>query len=432
MAACYLDWNASAPLWPEVREAVVQCLSSTGNPSSVHQFGRAQRRLVEDARAAVLELVGLGSPLHQTGAARPPRAASSFAPDSDVAPNIAPESTPLGLPAPQVIFTSGATEAASLALYGLRPKQDGTFRPGDSVALIGATEHPCLHQAAATWWGTAVETCPVQASGLIDLDWLRARLSPAARAAGAPPVSLVAVQAANNETGVLQPIAELASLAHDAGAFFLCDAVQAVGKIPFSARALGVDALLLSAHKLGGLAGCGALVLCPSLPAPTLAAGGWLPLAPLTAGGGQERGLRGGTQNTVGIHAFGVAARRAQTALVASPPPSDWRPQLESLMRAAVPSVRIYGEDAPRLPNTICFAVAGKDQQGLMMRLDLSGFALSAGSACSSGKVAPSPVLLAMGEAPERAREALRLSFGPLTPWQDLTACVQAWAQAVS
>lgn len=354
----YLDYNATAPVLPAAAEAVEAALRQPGNPSSVHGFGRAARAAMEDAREAVARLVG-----------------------------VAPA---------QVVFTSGGTEAAALALHAYR------HRP----AVVSAIEHPCVLEALPD-----AERLPVDRHGVADLDWLAARLR------RDPVPAVVAVMLANNETGVLQPVAEVAALARAAGAAVFCDAVQGPGKVAVDFFALGVDLLTLSAHKLGGPQGVGALVVR----APET-------LAPLVVGGGQERGRRGGTQNGPGIAGFGAAAR-AIAAGECVPCLTDLRDRLESGIRRLAPQAVIWGEGAARLPNTTCVGLPGIDQQRALMALDLAGVAVSAGSACSSGKLAPSHVLTAMGAAPAEAREAIRVSLGWRSSAADVDAFLEVWGR---
>ncbi|WP_029031378.1 cysteine desulfurase family protein [Salinarimonas rosea] len=355
-ARTYLDWNATAPLREAAARALVEALARTGNASSVHAEGRAARAALEGARAEVARLVDA--------------------------------------PADAVIFTSGGTEANALALSpGLGP----VGAPRAEALLVGAGEHPCVldgHRFAPD----AVERIPLSADGIVDLGWLEARL-----AALAPRRAIVSLQLANGETGVIQPVAEAARIAHAHGAAIHTDAVQAPGRIAVSIRELGVDALTLSAHKLGGLQGAGALVLASSAVA----------VDSLLRGGGQERGHRAGTESVPAVVAFGAAARAAREGL------ADEGARLAALgrafaaaIRARAPGAVIFGEGAPRLPNTLLFAVPGLRAETALIAFDLGGVALSSGSACSSGKVKRSHVLDAMGVDPALAEGALRVSWG--------------------
>jgi len=351
----YLDYNATAPVLPVAAEAVAEALRAGGNPSSVHGVGRAARARMEDAREAVAHLV----------AARPD----------------------------QVIFTSGGTEAVALALHGF----------AGAPALVSAIEHPCVLEALP-----GAERIPVSSDGVVDLAWLAERLE------RGPAPAVVAVMLANNETGVVQPVAEVAALARKVGALVFCDAVQGPGKITVDLDGLGVDFLVLSAHKMGGPQGIGALIA--RVPESVTA---------LVRGGGQERGRRGGTQNTPGIAGFGAAARRCTPLLPAL------RDRLEAGIRRIAPQAIIWGEGAARLPNTTCVGLPGIDQQRQLMALDLAGVAVSAGSACSSGKVAPSHVLTAMGASADQARQAVRVSLGWATRAEDIDRFLDAWVRLV-
>lgn len=351
----YLDHNATTPLRPEVVPAMAECLAQTGNPSSVHGYGRAARRRVEEARRQVAALVGAC--------------------------------------AEDVIFTSGGTEANTLALRGCnRPR-----------VLVSAVEHDSVLKAADA------EHIPVDADGIVDLGALEALLDGDARPA------VVSVMLANNETGVLQPVAEVAAMARARGALVHCDASQAAGKIPVVMAELGVDLLTLSAHKLGGPQGVGALVVS-----------GELALLPQLAGGGQERGRRAGTENVAGIVGFGVAAEQAASGL-------DWvaalRDDLERRAQALVPESRVMGAAAARLPNTTCLSLPGMTSDIQVMALDLAGVAVSAGAACSSGKVHSSHVLAAMKVPAEHAGSAIRVSLGWNSTAAEVERFLAAWGE---
>jgi cysteine desulfurase len=353
----YLDFNATAPMPDCVTDAVLAAMRQTGNPSSVHAYGRRARALLETARSEVARLVG-----------------------------VAPE---------QVVFTSGATEANILALRGC----------GRSRVLVSAIEHESILTAVAD-----PAIIPVDTAGRIDLGALERLLAEATAPA------IVAVMLANNETGVVQPVAEAAALAHAAGALFHCDAVQAPGRIAVDFAALDVDMMSLSAHKLGGPKGVGALITRRD---PTLQA--------LQPGGGQERGLRGGTENLPGIAGFGAAARWARECLGRAGAVAALRDDMERRVRAAVPSVRIFGAEAPRLCNTSCIGLAGLAAETQVMALDLAGVAVSAGAACSSGKVKSSHVLEAMGADADLAGSAIRISLGPTTTGAEIDRFVDTW-----
>ncbi len=345
----YLDANATEPLRPEARDAVLAALDLTGNPASVHAQGRAARRVVEDARE---------------------RLAARF--------NAA---------AARLIFCSGGTEADALAIHGLSSGRR---------MLIGATEHDAVRAAAP-----AAETLPVDHRGVIELDALADALADRRPA-------LVCLMLANNETGVLHPIAEAAALCRHHGAWLHVDAAQAAGRIPLDFAVLGANSLALSSHKLGGPAGIGALLLDPDADAA---------LRPLLRGGGQERGRRGGTPPVAAIAGFAAAA----SALQMAPPTLRDRAEQAAVACGAL----VAGADAPRLPNTTCLILPGVPAQTQLIALDLDGIAVSAGAACSSGKVSASHVLTAMGLA-EQAGQAIRVSL----PWNATQAHIDAFAEA--
>jgi len=364
----YLDWNATALLRPEARAAMLAAMDVFGNPSSIHAEGRAARGLIEAARRQVAALVGAE-----------PR---------------------------NVTFTSGGTEANGLAL------QPALETGGDKAArerlLISAVEHPSV-RCGGSFPARAVAEVPVTADGIVDLGALERVLA----AAGRPLVSLML---ANNETGVIQPVAEAARVAHARGALLHCDAVQATGKIAVDFNALGVDLMTLSAHKLGGPAGVGALIVADDV---TLAA--------RQRGGGQERGRRAGTENLAGIVGFGVAAEIAAAELDAMAALPALRDELERRALAAIPEAFVFGREARRLANTSCLALPGVSSELQVMALDLAGVAVSAGSACSSGKVQPSHVLRAMGADAATAGSAIRVSLGWQSGAEDVERFLEAW-----
>ncbi|MBV9236333.1 MAG: cysteine desulfurase [Xanthobacteraceae bacterium] len=372
----YLDWNATAPLRPEARAAMAAAMDVVGNPSSVHAEGRAGRRLVEDAREQVAALVGAA-----------PR---------------------------NVIFTSGGTEANALALTpGLQQDESGA----PARLLMSTIEHPSV-RSGGRFAAVAQEDIPVTGVGVVDTDWLAHRL---AELSGSR--SLVSLMLANNETGVVQPVAAVAEAIHAHGGLLHVDAVQAAGKISCDINALGADLLTVSAHKLGGPKGVGALILADE----------GLHLAdPLLKGGGQEGGRRAGTENVLGIAGFGAAAQAARASL-----PDDGarmaagRDRLEARVREIAPETVIFGADAPRLPNTTLLAMPGIRAETALIALDLEGVAVSSGSACSSGKVAPSHVLAAMGVPPELALGAIRVSLGPITTDDEIEMFLKAWTKRV-
>ena len=364
----YLDWNATTPLRPEARQAMTAAWELSGNPSSVHTEGRQARRLIEDARAAVATAVG-GRP-------------------SDV------------------VFASGGTEANALALTpGLRR---GAGAPVLRL-LVSAIEHASVLSGGRLLPDT-IATIKVTSSGLVDIDHLRAQLSDG-------PPALVSVMLANNETGAIQPLMEVARIVHEAGGLLHVDAIQAFGKIPFDIKAMGADLATLSAHKIGGPKGVGAVVLAEDV-------GG---LAPLLRGGGQELGRRAGTENVAGISAFGAATKAAMAALEADAEHlQGLKDRLEGGLKQT-PGMLVFCEDAPRLPNTTLFTVPGLRAETAVIGFDLAGIAVSSGSACSSGKVQPSHVLDAMGLGRELAQGAVRLSLGWSTSDADIELTLKAW-----
>ena len=352
-AFVYLDHNATSLLRPAAFDAMAEALRAGGNPSSVHRAGRAARARVKAARRQVAELVG-------------------------------------ALPA-EVTFTSGGTEANNLALSG----------SGRRRMLVSAIEHDSVLRAA-----TNTELVAVGGNGVVDLAALEKML----RSSREP--ALVSVMFANNETGVLQPIADVVRLASKAGALVHCDAVQGAGKLPIDLHALGVDYLSLSAHKLGGPTGVGALVVRSGAP---LIAG--------QLGGGQELNRRAGTENVAGIAGFGAAAAAARSGLDVA----GLRDRMERALLAAAPQARVFGAEAPRLPNTTCISMPGVKAETQVMALDLAGVCVSAGAACSSGKVTRSSVLLAMGVDATMADSALRISLGWDSGAGDIERLIEAW-----
>jgi cysteine desulfurase len=364
----YLDWNATAPLRPEAKAAMAEAWELAGNPSSVHAEGRLARRLVEKARAAVAAAVGAV-----------PR---------------------------NVIFTSGGTEANALAL-GPGAKRAGS--PPVRRLLVSAVEHASVG-TGGRFAPELVGRIGVTPDGVIDLHELRSRI-----ADGSP--ALVSIMVANNETGAIQPISEAAAIVHQAECLLHVDAIQAFGKIPLNINELGADLVSLSAHKIGGPKGVGALV----------AAEGVAGMEPLLRGGGQERGHRAGTENVVGIAGFGAAVSAAIGQLEVEGPRSEGlRSYLERGLKQTAGAI-IFSEGAPRLPNTTLFTVPGLRAETAVIGFDLAGIAVSSGSACSSGKVQPSHVLEAMGFGPKIAQGAVRLSLGWSTSETDIDRCLEAW-----
>ncbi|MCW5734419.1 MAG: cysteine desulfurase [Enhydrobacter sp.] len=351
-AFAYLDHNATSPVRPAVLDAMLEALGAGGNPSSVHRAGRAARGRVDAARRQVAALAG-------------------------------------ALPS-EVIFTSGGTEANNIAVACTHRER----------ILVSAVEHESVLKAVPR-----AEIIPVDRNGVVDLAALERML------AGSEP-ALVSVMFANNETGVLQPIAEIVRLARVAGALVHCDAVQAAGKVPLDLHRLGVDYLSLSAHKLGGPTGVGALAVRADAP-----------FASDRKGGSQESNRRAGTENVAGIVGFGAAAEASRDGLdVAS-----LRDRIEIGLRAIAPTATVYGAGVPRLPNTTCISMPGVKAETQVMALDLAGVCVSAGAACSSGKVTRSSVLTAMGVDPAEAATAIRISSGWNTVSEDIDCLIAAW-----
>ena len=364
----YLDWNATTPLRPEARAAMVAAHDLVGNPSSVHAEGREARRLIESARAALAAAVG-GRPRN-------------------------------------VIFTSAGTEANALALApGLKRSSGAAVQR----LLVSAVEHASV-LAGGRFPIDAVSRIGVTRSGVVDLDDLRAQL------ASGPP-ALVSIMAANNETGAVQPVAKAAHIVHEAGGLLHVDAIQALGKIPFDINLVGADLATFSAHKIGGPKGIGALVIAEDV----------IGLEPLLRGGGQELSRRAGTENVAGIAGFGAAISAAVQAL-----PEDaarlvkLRNRLEKELREIAPTT-VFSDGIERLPNTTLFTAPGLKAETAVIGFDLEGIAVSSGSACSSGKVQPSHVLLAMGVGLAAAQGAVRLSLGWSTQEADINRAIEAW-----
>ena len=354
----YLDHNATTPVLPQAAAAMADALARTGNPSSVHRFGRLVRRSVDEARESVAALAGVS--------------------------------------AANVVFTSGGSEANNLALRGVADR-----------AFVSAVEHASVLDAVPD-----ADVIPVDGNGVVDRAALKEIL------AGLDGTAVVSVMLANNETGVIQPVAEIAEIVHAAGALFHCDAIQAAGKRPVDMRDLGADLMSLSAHKFGGPQGIGALVVRDGLDP-----------EPLIRGGGQERRRRAGTENVPGIVGFGVAAQHAQDAANDySAKLTGLRDDMERRLLAAAPDAVIHGAGVERLANTSCIGLPGVSGEIQVMTLDLAGVAVSAGSACSSGKVTPSHVLSAMGRDDEAARSAVRVSLGAETKAEQIDRFVEVWS----
>lgn len=353
----YLDWNATAPLRPEAAAAMTAALALRGNPSSVHRWGRAARQQLESARESVARLIGA-----------------------------APEG---------VIFTSGGTEANHLALLG----------SGRERILVSAVEHGSVLQAVAS-----AEIVAVDGNGIVNLEALRQQLAADLRPA------VLSVMIANNETGVIQPVQEIARIAHAHGALFHCDAVQGAGRLPLTVAETGADLVSLSAHKLGGPFGVGALVVT-----------GGADVIPTIRGGGQERGRRAGTENLPGIAGFAAAAEAGAAGLAEYDGVRRLRDKLETAALAAIPDAMVIGIEVPRLPNTTALALPGVKAETQVIALDLDGVMVSAGAACSSGKVGPSHVLAAMGLPADLAAGTIRVSLGWTTTEEDIAHFLDAW-----
>ncbi len=365
----YLDYNASAPIRPEVADSINLAINRCGNPSSIHEAGRIARQEVEKARAAVASLV--------SGNSR------------------------------SVTFTSGATEANNQILVGTAEKNQSI-----DVIITSSIEHPSL-LIPATTASIPCRLVPVGNEGTIDLNVLADLLAQHEGRA------LVSIMWANNETGVIQPIEEAAELAHRFGALFHSDAAQAVGKIPVDMARTGVDALSISAHKLGGATGVGAVVVRPGID-----------LKPLIRGGGQENRLRAGTENVPGIVGFGTAAALAKSDIVESSSISSLRNRMEAAISSiGGGDITVHGKRSPRLPNTSCISTRLIRSETQVIALDLAGCAVSSGAACSSGKVERSHVLTSMGLPESKVKTAIRISLGWGTTQEDVDQLVGAWSK---
>ncbi|WP_315832497.1 cysteine desulfurase family protein [Bradyrhizobium prioriisuperbiae] len=364
----YLDWNATTPLRPEARAAMAAAWDIAGNPSSVHTEGRLARKLVEEARASVAAALGAD-----------PR---------------------------NVVFTSGGTEANGLALApGLRDARGAAVER----LIVSAIEHASV-LAGGRFPADRIARLAVTVDGVVDLDDLRRLL------ASGPP-ALVSVMLANNETGAIQPIAEIADIVHAAGGLLHVDAIQALGRIDCHINRLNADLLALSSHKVGGPKGVGALVVRDGIVLP----------GPLIKGGGQEQNRRGGTENVPGIAGFGAAVNAAMAAERDEAANMErLQARLETGLRAHGGAV-IFGEGVRRLPNTTLFSAPGLKAETAVIAFDLEGIAVSSGSACSSGKVTPSHVLAAMGVPADMAQGAIRLSTGWNTTESEVDRVLEAW-----
>jgi len=370
----YLDWNATAPLHPAAREAIMRAIDVFGNPNSVHGEGRAARAAIEGARRKVALLTGADPS--------------------------------------NVIFTSGATEAANMVLT---PE----FNMGRTPLKLGrlyfsAVEHLAVREGGRFPKDSTTEI-PVTEAGVVDLNALAALLEVHDKSTGLP---VVAIMLVNNETGIVQPVEEAARIAHAHGGLFIVDAVQAAGRLPIEIERIGADFMIISSHKIGGPKGAGALITRGEALMPKA----------LIRGGGQEKGHRSGTQNSLSLIGFGAAAEAAlenlgeRNAAIAA-----LRDRLEAGMRAAASDVIIHGAGGPRVANTIFFTLPCLKAETGQIAFDLEGVALSAGSACSSGKVGESHVLTAMGRDPKLG--ALRISLGFSTTDEDIDRAIAAFAK---
>jgi len=362
----YLDYNATALIRPEARHAVIEAMQA-GNPSSVHYEGRQARAQMDTARR---DIAGFCN------------------------------ATPEGL-----IFTSGGTEACNMAAK-LSAAPAGTV----GRLLVSAIEHVAVSKAASAQ-GLSVEILPVTANGVVDMAALEVALQD-------PTPALACVMLANNETGVVQPIADISEKLRAHGSLLFVDAVQAAGKMAIDVQALGCDAMSLSGHKLGAPMGVGALWVRDGLVSPAH-----------VLGGGQELGRRAGSENILGIVAFAAAAKASAAALSAFAAMAQWRDEMENQLRAAFPAVAVFGAEAPRLANTSCFSLPGLSSEMLVMALDLAGISVSAGSACSSGKVSRSHVLDAMGVSDDLSTGVIRASFGWASRAEDGATLVETWCR---
>lgn len=370
MTRHYLDHNATAPLRPEVIEAVSIAMARDGNSMSVHEEGRRARKTVEDAREAVRAL--------------------------------------LNAPVNGVIFTSGGTEAIHYALHGCVKSHNVKH------IFVSALEHSAV-PANAAMTGAAVETIPATSAGVVDLERLRARLTGYdVKCDGG---FLVCLMYANNETGVIQPVREAAEITHEAGGLLFCDAAQAAGKIPVNFVMCGADIMSVTGHKFGGPIGVGALIAGPNLP-----------LEPVMRGGGHEENRRAGTHNVPAIAGLGIAANMASDSLARAGEISVLRDQMQEAASEA--GAIIWGADSPRLPGTLSLSAHGFSGATQMMTMDLAGIAISSGAACSSGKTKPSPVLTAMGATQDEASSAIRVSLGWNSTKENAAAFIREWPAA--
>lgn len=366
----YLDYNATTPVRPEVIDAVCEAMRTIGNSSSVHAEGRGARAIVEDAREKLRAMINA--------------------------------------PVNGVIFTGGGTEAIHYA-------QHGAVRAGSVKRIfVSAIEHAAVPGNAATT-GVPVETIPAKPSGVADLDWLRDRLKnyDAKREGG----FLVCLMYANNETGVIQPVAEAAEIAHEKGGLLFADAAQAAGKVPVNFVMSGADLMAVTAHKFGGPIGVGALIAGPNLP-----------LEPVMRGGGHESNRRAGTHNVPALAGLGKACELAGDCLAKAPKIAAMRDRMQAAAEEA--GATVWGKSETRLPGTLSLSAPGFTSQTQLMAMDLAGIAISSGSACSSGKTKPSHVLSAMGAGDDLASCGIRVSLGWNSKEEDADAFIREWPQA--
>ncbi len=370
MTRHYLDHNATAPVRPEVIDVVVSAMAAAGNALSVHEEGRRAHKIVEDAREQVRSLVNA--------------------------------------PVNGVVFTSSGTESIHYVLHGAAAAHN-LHR-----IFISAIEHPAVAANAQTT-GVAVETIPVNSAGVVDLDQLREQLRAYRQSNGG--AFLVSLMFANNETGAIQPVAEAAAIIHEFDGLLFSDAAQAVGKIPVNFVMSGADMMSFTGHKFGGPLGVGAVIAGPNLP-----------LDPVLRGGGQEMNRRAGTTNTPGLAGLGKACALARESLARA----DEIARLRNEMQAAVMNAgaKVWSTEAERLPGTLCLSAPGFASATQLMNMDLAGIAVSAGSACSSGKSKPSHVLTAMGASEEEATTSIRVSLGWNSVQEDAGAFIREWPAA--
>lgn len=406
----YADYNATAPLRPEAKAAMTAALGLTGNPSSVHAEGRKARALVEGARETIAAAIG---------ACRDDIAFTSGGTEAVQAPL---RGVLRAIGAGASLMASAIEHDAVAGIVDELDKDSGTAKramglwldkPGDASLLEIARQASPPSGASAMTLGA----WPINPDGFIDLEFLKIIMSGHAKYAPPDaPKPLVSLMLVNNETGVIQPVAKAAEIVHAAGGLIHCDAIQAFGKTEVSIIDLDVDYLSLSAHKIGGPQGMGAFYVKPGAP-----------FRAVLTGGGQEFGRRAGTENVAGIAGFAAAVTAATHGISAYQGLAEHRGRMEEKLKAAAPSLKVYGEQTARVAGVSCFGVEDLPSETQIMGLDLAGFAVSAGSACSSGKVKPSRVLTAMGLSDTAARSAIRASFGWASAWQDFDALAEAW-----